>query len=854
MIATLFQFTAVSATSSSASVDAGSVVLVIGVGLLSMTVIVGGTLVYGMLMRRLERRQAFRMGVLMVTLPKESASDQPQEMTQDKLREHIAVAETLMTTLVSLTKPPHWWTVNKPFSFEIVAHQKLISFYVSVPLSVVEVVSQHIHAQYHEAHVEVVPDYNVFQARGVVVGAYLRAKREAFFPFKTYQTLDSDPLNAITTVLSQLDEREGAVVQMVFTAASRTWRRKGKLLIRQMQKGTHMAEAVRLSQRTILLRVLFDLGGLFRSIASSGKDNQTNSHESDRLSPKEEEVVKLIEEKISKTGIAATIRLIVSAPTEIRAQSQLDNMMSAFSQYTIFEYGNAFRLKKPFRLEMFIHDFIYRTYHASQSVILNSEEFASIFHLPLPMTDTPNIRWLAAKKAGPPVDVPTEGVILGESDYRGIKKTIRILDDDRRRHMYVIGRSGVGKTVFMTQMAIQDIANGKGIGVIDPHGEFVEDILERIPPERAEDVVYFNPADVERPMGLNLMEFDPRYPEQKTFVINEMIKIFDKLYDLKSTGGPMFEQYMRNAMLLVMEDPESGSTLMEIPKVLADKAFRTYKLSHCANPVVRDFWTKEAEKAGGEASLQNMVPYITSKLTQFVANDTMRPIIAQQHSAFNLRDLMDQKKIFLVNLSKGRLGDINAYLIGMIMVGKILMAALSRTDVPQNQRHDFYLYIDEFQNFITDSIATILSEARKYRLDLIIAHQYMGQLVERQETKIRDAVLGNAGTMVSFRIGIEDAEILEKEFAPTFNKYDLINVEAYHAYIKLLIRNQASRPFTLKSIALGGGNRELAEHMRQLSRLKYGRDRRVVEQEILERSQRTEPPPAPAEEAVSWKL
>ncbi len=850
-----FEFAPLTSTSAASSIDAGSVFWVAGLGVVSTILIVGGIVLYGFMMRALERRQSFRMAILRVTLPKDSASDQPQEMNQDKLREHIAVAETLMATLVSLTKPPHWWTVNKPFSFEIVAHQKLISFYVSVPLSVVEVVMQHIHAQYDEAQVEIVPDYNVFQARSVVAGAYLKAKREAFFPFKTYQTLDSDPLNAITNVLSRLDEHEGAVVQMVFTAASRTWRRKGKLLIRQMQKGTHMAEAVRLSQRSIFLRVIFEIGAFFRNIASSqGKDSKS-SNEPDRLSPKEEEVVKLIEEKISKTGIATTIRLVVSASSEARAQSQLESMMSAFSQYTIFEYGNAFRLKKPFRLDMFIHDFIYRTYHASQSVVLNSEEFSSIYHFPLPFTETPNIRWLAAKKAGPPVDIPTEGVILGESDFRGLKKTIRILEDDRRRHMYVIGRSGVGKTVFMTQMVIQDIANGKGVGVIDPHGEFVEDILERIPPERAEDVVYFNPSDVERPMGLNLMEFDARYPEQKTFVINEMIKIFDKLYDLKTTGGPMFEQYMRNAMLLVMEDPESGSTLMEIPKVLADKAFRTYKLSHCANPVVRDFWTKEAEKAGGEASLQNMVPYITSKLTQFVANDMMRPIIAQQQSAFNLRDLMDQKKIFLVNLSKGRLGDINAYLIGMIMVSKILMAALSRTDIPQNQRHDFYLYIDEFQNFITDSIATILSEARKYRLDLIIAHQYMGQLVEHQETKIRDAVLGNAGTIVTFRIGIDDAEILEKEFAPTFNKFDLINIEAYHAYIKLLIRNQASRPFTLKSIPLGGGNRELAEHMRQLSRLKYGRDRRVVEQEILERVHRTEEPvKAPEEETVSWKL
>ncbi len=824
-----------------------TIALVVAI-MLVIIAIVAHTIVIG----RFERRQAFHTVVMIVTTPKEAASHQPQEMTQDKLREQIAVAETLMATLVSLTRPPRWWRLTKPFSFEIVAHQKLISFYVAVPIHLAEVVTEHIHAQYHEANVEVVPDYNMFQARGVVTAGYLKLKREPFFPFKTYRTLDSDPLNAITNVLSRMEENEGAVVQLVLTAANRSWRRKGKRLIHQMQKGTHLAEAVRLSQRSIFLRVLLELAGVVKVFTQ--KKDEPNTHEASRLSPKEEEVVKSIEEKISKVGISTTIRLMVSAPTIGRAQGQLENIMSAFSQYTIFEYGNALQLKKPFRLEAFVRDFIYRIHNPHQSAVLNSEEFASIVHFPLPGTETPNIRWLAAKKAAPPVDVPTEGIVLGESDFRGMRKTIRILPDDRRRHIYVIGRSGVGKSVLMTRMAVQDAAAGSGLGVIDPHGELVEDILERIPPERAEDVVYFNPGDVERPMGLNLLEFDARYPEQKTFVINEMIKIFDKLYDLKQTGGPMFEQYMRNAMLLVMEDPESGSTLMEIPKVLADKNFRQYKLAHCANPVVKDFWTKEAEKAGGEASLANMVPYITSKLTQFVANDMMRPIIAQQQSAFNIRDLMDQKKIFLVNLSKGRLGDINAYLIGMIMVGKILMGALSRTDVPQRDRHDFYLYIDEFQNFITDSIATILSEARKYRLNLVIAHQYMGQLVERQETKIRDAVLGNAGTMVSFRIGIEDAEILEKEFAPTFNKYDMINVEAYHAYVKLLIRNQGSRPFTMKSLPLGPGNSEFAEAVRQLSRLKYGRDRRIVEQEILERTLKTEPVEPPADDAVSWKL
>ncbi len=408
---------------------------------------------------------------------------------------------------------------------------------------------------------------------------------------------------------------------------------------------------------------------------------------------------------------------------------------------------------------------------------------------------------------------------------------------DRRRHTYLIGKSGVGKSFLLSSMAIQDIINGEGVCVIDPHGDLIADIISRIPIERAEDTIIFAPADIERPLALNLMEFDARYPEQKTFVINEMIKIFDKLYDLKSTGGPIFEQYMRNAMLLVMSDPESGSTLMEIPKVLADAAFRRMKLERCGDPTVVDFWRKEAEKAGGDAALANIVPYITSKLTSFISNDMMRPIIGQQNSSFNLREVMDNKKILLVDLSKGRVGEMNAFLLGMILVGKILMSALSRTDIPQEARKDFYLYIDEFQNFTTDSICSILSEARKYNLNLIMAHQYLGQLVKGNDTTIKNAVFGNVGTWILFKIGSEDAEIMSKEFAPVFNQYDLINIEKYIAYVKLLVDNSASRPFSMSTISPLPGQviDGVGGRIKSLSRLKYGQDRNIIEAEIRRR-------------------
>jgi hypothetical protein len=379
-------------------------------------------------------------------------------------------------------------------------------------------------------------------------------------------------------------------------------------------------------------------------------------------------------------------------------------------------------------------------------------------------------------------------------------------------------------------MIVQDILAGHGCCFIDPHGSDLEDIMACIPPERYEDVVYFDPSYTNRPMGLNMMEFDRERPETKTFVVNEMLSIFNKLFDMKTAGGPGFEQYFRNSALLVMEHPESGNTVLEISRVLSDKDFRDYKLSKCKNPLIIQFW-KNAEATTGEQGLSNWVPYINSKFDNFLSNDIMRPIIAQEKSAFNIREIMDQKKIFLVNLSKGRLGDINAYLIGLILVGKFLQAALARVD--SQERPDFYLYIDEFQNVTTPSIAAILSEARKYRLSLNLAHQYIGQLPE----DIKGAVFGNVGSMAAFRVGPDDASYLEKQFAPTFTASDLMRIENYNCYIKLLSDNKPQKPFNMITYPTPAGDKSKLKDLRELSYIKYGRPREEVEGEILSKYQ-----------------
>lgn len=713
-----------------------------------------------------------------------------------------------------------------------------ISFFVGAPRKLINIVERQIHSFYPKAAIERVKDYNIFYPGSFTSASRLSLRDKYYFPVRTYQTLEADPLNNIINVLGKFEEKkEGAAIQVLVKPARGNWRTKGRQTAHKMQQGRRLEEV---KWDTPIRRFI---RGFFNVIFKKGQDQQKDIFKSNKdpinLTPEEQEVVKKIEAKSNKPGFKVNIRLVASALTQERSEVILSELENAFIQYE--NPGlNSFRVTREnkSRPKNIAFDFIFRNFQDGQSFILSSEEIASIFHFPILSTETPKISWLKSRTAAPPNNISQEGIILGFNDYRGVETVIRHSKDDRRRHFYIIGQTGTGKSTMIQEMVKQDIKDGKGVCVIDPHGDLVDHIAESIPKERAEEVIFFDPADMERPFGLNMLEYDHAKPEQKTFVINEMINIFDKLYDLRQTGGPMFEQYMRNAALLVMEHPESGSTLMEIPRVLADEEFRHMKLSHCQNPVVKNFWEKEAEKAGGEAALANMVPYITSKLTQFISNDMMRPIIAQEKSTINFRQAMDSQQIILVNLSKGKIGEINANLLGMIIVGKILIAALSRVDVSEGERRDFYLYIDEFQNFTTDSIAQILSEARKYRLALVIAHQFIAQLKE----EISKSVFGNVGSICSFRIGAEDAEFVQKQFEPVFDANDLMNVDNHNCFVKLLIASQVATPFNMKTYPPTKGNPKVAEAIKELSKLKYGRNRDIVNEEIMKKASYIAPP------------
>lgn len=782
--------------------------------------------------------RAFNRVVLQILVPKERKSEgagdrAAAEDRLEQIREEIGIAETFFASIAGLRAERGLvsWLRGRTdhFAFEMVMGNGLISYYIDVPTAGRGMIEQQIHAQYPYAHIEEMTDYNIFAPGSAISGAYLADRGEHVLPFKTYKTSDSDPLSSLLNVLAKAQgEGEAAAVQYIARSARKRWRRRGVFIVRHMRDGEKFENLIGKSDFVILLRKLFKPGKKKKKPGEAPEPPKEY-----KLSPLEEDMARGIEQKLAKGGLDVTVRLLSVANAPARAREQLENLISAFGQYNLYRYGNTFRAVIPRAQKRIIQEFIYRAFHERRCIVVNTEEMSSLWHLPLHSTEAPYIKWLGARKAPPPANIPSEGILLGHVLYRGADIAVCMKESDRRRHVYVIGKSGSGKSVLLENMAIQDIRAGRGVGIVDPHGELVERVLEHIPKERADDVVLFNPSDLERPIGLNMLE--ARTPDQKDFAVQEMIAIFYKLFPAEMIG-PMFEHNMRNVMLTLMADTENPGTVIDIPRMFTDDEYVKTYLARLKDPVVRSFWEKEMAKTT-EFHKSEMLGYLISKVGRFVENEMMRNIMGQQVSGFNFREIMDQQKILLVNLSKGTTGEVNAKLLGLILVAKLQMAALGRADMPEDKRPDFYLYIDEFQNFITDSISTILSEARKYRLNLIIAHQYMGQLAdEKGQSPIRDAVLGNVGTMCCFRIGPEDAEILAKEFAPVFGSYDLINIEQFTAYVKLLIDNTASKPFNMKTYPPARGNPELAAAIKELSRLKYGRDRAVVEADILERT------------------
>ncbi|MDH7475966.1 MAG: type IV secretion system DNA-binding domain-containing protein [Microgenomates group bacterium] len=714
----------------------------------------------------------------------------------------IDAAEQMFAAFASLKKSG-WLSfldLDDVLAFEIVGKEAEIRFYVSAPAKIIDLVEKTIYGFYPSADIKRVDEPNIFSEEGKVAFAGLRTKDYPYMPLKTYREMATDSLSAITSALSKMAEGEGAMVQILIRPAKTTWKKQGK------------------------------------SYISSVKKTEANPEKATfKTDPK---VLEKIDDKCSRSGFETTIRLVVSAKTKEMAETHLRNLKTAFSQLN--SDLNSLKGTKELFKAGFMINFIYKFFPVLElpffkSIsIFSSDELATMFHFPNKTVETPHIQWLKAKTAPVPAEVLTQGTFIGYGYYRGVRRSVAIGFEDRRRHIYIIGKTGVGKSVLLQDMAIQDIKAGRGVCVIDPHGDLIDEIIKHIPPNRAEEVIYFDPSDTERPMGLNLLE--AKTEEQKHFITTSIINLMYKLYDPQRTGiiGPRFEHAVRNAMLTVMYEP--GATFVEVMRCLQDPKFVQEILPKVQDPIVRRYWTDQIAQTS-DFHKSEVLDYIVSKFGRFVTNKTMRNIIGQSQSAFDFRKCMDEGKILLINLSKGKLGEENSSFLGLVLIPKILVAAMSRQEIPEPQRKDFFLYVDEFQNFATPDFATILSEARKYHLNLTVANQFIGQM----EEEVKNAVFGNVGTLISFRVGVTDAAYLQREYQPVFSESDLINIERFHAYMKTIVDNEPVPPFSvdltkdMKKIS-AQANVKISQAIIQLSRLKYGRPKELVEAEIAQRA------------------
>ncbi len=756
--------------------------------------------------KKIEDLNKFDLTFLLVKLPSENEVE-------------VEAAEQFFASLWGFKRS--WWKTlwqgQYRISFEIVAKTSGIGFYVVVPDELALAVEKKINGAYPEAEIDIIDPNEVWDRGDFTAVAEIKLSGAPYYPIRTFEDLASDALSTITSSMGKLSDDDVVALQYIVRPANNNWRRQGNAFVAGIRKKSSDPE-----------------GG--SSVDTS--------------------FIEGVEKKVSKPGFDVAIRVVSIAEDKVTAEHHIQNIVTSFDQFTDIKY-NKFKKIKPNERKI-VDNFIYRTIQVIDLSIpildiplyrnisvLNTEEMATIFHFPNNEVKTPGIKWLKARKVPAPEDVPSEGIYLGKNAFRGMEKKICMLPEDRTRHFYIIGQTGTGKSEFMKTLALQDIRNGEGLAFIDPHGSDIDDILEKIPEERAEDVILFDVSDLERPMGLNILEAHSE--EEKHMVINSFIALLYKLYDPNRQGimGPQLERAIRNVMLTAMTDP--NSTLVDVLRLLIDESYAKSFLPKLKDPLVKRYWTDEMAKTSDYHKGEKM-GYFVSKFDRFVTDVTMRNILGQPKSAINFPKIMVERKILLVDLSKGKIGEENSNFLGLLLVPRILQAALGRASkLGREEFPHFYLYVDEFQNFATSDFATILSEARKYKLNLIVAHQFISQLTD----EIREAVFGNVGTMAVFRVGSEDGEFLENQFQPKLTQSDLINLPVGNYYTKLLAEGHPTAPFSMKvdwemvNIANDNKSSVVAERIREHSRMKYGVDRKEVEEYIDRRSGIEEKPSSP---------
>ncbi|MBI2592371.1 ATP-binding protein [Candidatus Saccharibacteria bacterium] len=793
--------------------------------------------------RRLYREQKnYERGLKMVPVlihlpPPSDDTEVGSRDVRDVVDENISRAQVLYGILSSTFQKGlrSKFYGQRHIALEIVASKGTVHFYAAVPVALLGVVEQAIVSAYPTARLEEVAEHNIFSPVGRIsgtLGGELVLKEDCAYPIATYQDIKRDTMQSLLNAFSNLTKEDGAGIQILLRPAANSWRKRATSLADTKRKGKSKPKGMEIA-----------FSGVGQVFTALGKPPEATGEQGEK--PKDEpssldkSLAELIEEKTKLPGYEVLIRLVASSNISHRAQTILNNLVATFALFDA-PGRNGFKFVPAKDIDSFVTAYILRFFpQGKDRNILKAIELATLFHFPDQQNiPTSQLARQASKQVDGPRNVPEEGLLLGYNMFRGAKKAIRMEQADRARHMYVVGQTGTGKSTFLENLAIQDMLEGRGFAFVDPHGDTAEKLLAMVPKERTEDIIYFSPADTDYPMGLNMFEYHTE--DQKDFLIQEAINMLYKLYDPGHTGiiGPRYEHIFRNSALAIMADPQGG-TFVDIPKLFRDPAFVDKKLQHVKDQNVVEFWRKEMPQSQRSNDFGEVISWFVSKFGAFLSNEMMRNIIGQTKSAFNLREIMDEGKILLVNLSRGRTGDLNSKLLGMIFVMKFEAAAMSRADVPEEYRRDFCLYVDEFQNFSTESFADILSQARKYHLNLIVANQFTTQLTE----EVRDAVFGNVGTVVCFRVGTNDAEFLAKQFAPVFDIDDLQFLPNANTVVRMMIGGVPVQPFSMATLPpLGSPNKQLADALKQLSWAKHGRPKAEVEKEIFDRL-KTEPRP-----------
>lgn len=801
----------------------------------TVVVLGGATAAFLMYRRTLRDAKNYERGLKMVPilihLPPASEDIAGENRDKRDLTEEVLSQAQVMYNIIASTATKGFKSKiygQRHLSFEIVARDGLVYYYAVVPTVLTDVVKQAVAAAYPSARLEEVSEHTVFSKVGKLsgtIGGEFTLKKKFSYPIATYMESKRDASRALLNAISAAGREDGVGLQVLIRPANEGWTKSSISLADKIIKDKGIKK-----------------GGLSGSFAVKDvatalwkppeTDSKKEADEKRQLNSMEQSVVDAIQEKTRYPGYEVLIRVVVSSNTAAQSQALLKNIVAAFALFDSPSF-NGFKFNLSRNLEELTSAYILRFFpqQITQN-ILNTVELATLFHLPDQNSiPTSQVQRQMSKQVDGPTQIMEEGLLLGYNEFRGVRKPIRLSTKDRRRHLHIIGQTGVGKSVLQENLAYQDMMDGRGFAFVDPHGDSVEALLSKVPKERVEDVVYFNPSDMDNPVGLNMFEFDS--PDQKDFLVQEAISMLYGLYDPGHTGivGPRLEHIFRNCALLLMSDP-NGGTFIDIPKLLIDEEFMKSKLKYVTDQQVLDFWTKEFPASQKSSEAGEVISWVVSKFGPFISNDAMRNIIGQQKSGFNFADIMNNNKILLVNLSKGKMGDLNSKLLGIIFVMKFQAAAMARANMPEEERKDFTMYVDEFQNFATDSFETILSEARKYRLSLVLGNQFMTQLKE----DLREAIIGNVGTTITGRIGITDAEIMVKRYTPVFDAEDLTKLPNHESVVVAQIEGVPSAPFSMSWIPpMGQANQQLSDALKRLSAAKYGHPRGQVEQEIFKR-------------------